>query len=399
MRVVEGLALTPADERKKRDMPATQAPAKPAAKGQGPAPIAFRTGTASHDEMSYDESRALGAGTVDLPVLSIPPAGFLRHLWMIVDVTTSGNSANTAFKEDGIFNVIDTLQLEDVQSAPIFGPFAGWEVKTINKYGGYDHSSDPTASPAYSRTTGTGATGGSGTFAVRIPVELVDRDALGALPNKSGTAMFKLRVRLAPISAVYSTAPTNAPTVRVRFVQVAWWDPDQADLRGQSIAQQPPAMGTTQFWTKTPYDVPAGAFRKQMERVGYAIRNLIFVLRDANGSRAQGEADFPDPLNIQLDANVLASKVSRLWLHEMAVDYGYYGTAEAVNGPDNGVRVLQFCRDFGLKPGAETRRGYLETTSATRLEPNGSIGGSGTHVLTVITNDVAPMGSYSQITG
>lgn len=376
-----------------------QGPAKPgASKAAAPAAIAFRTGVQSHDEINFDESRTLLTSTVDLPTLNIPPAGFLRGLYLIVQATTSGNAATTAFKEDGPFSVFDTITLEDVNSAPIVGPLNGHDLYLIDKFGGYDHSSDPKQSPSYSATTGAGATGGSFSFVLWLPVELVDRDALGPLPNKSGTSMFKLRLRLAPSSNVYSTAPTTLPSVRVRVVQVSWWDPDATDLRGRPIAQQPPAMGTTQYWSKVPYVAPAGNFRTGMERVGYAIRNMILVLRDSAGSRSQGESDFPDPLSVQVDANVLNNKVNLAWLHELARDYGYTGTAEAANGPTNGVRVLSFCKDFGLKPGAESRRGYLETSSATRLELYGSIGGSGQHTLTVLTNDVAPMGSYDQIT-
>lgn len=376
-----------------------QGPAKPGSSKQAaPAAIAFRTGVQSHDEINYDESRTLLTSTVDLPTLNIPPAGFLRGLFVVVEATTSGNSATTAFKEDGPFSVLDTITLEDVNSAPIVGPINGHDLYCIDKLGGYDHSSDPKQSPAYSATTGAGGTGGSFSFVLWLPVELVDRDALGPLPNKSGTSMFKLRIRLAPSSNVYSTAPTTLPSVRVRVVQISWWDPDATDLRGRPIAQQPPAMGTTQYWSKVPYVVASGNFRQQMERVGYAVRNLVVILRDSTGSRSQGELDFPDPLSVQVDANVLHNKVNTVWKHEIARDYGYTGTAEASNGPVNGTRVLSYCKDFGLKPGAESRRGYLETSSATRLEMYGSIGGSGQHTLTVLTNDVAPMGSYDQIT-
>jgi len=378
---------------------APQGPAKPATQKQaGPAPIAFRTGVQSHDEINFDETRTMQTSTVDLPTLNIPPAGFLRGLFLLMECTTAGNSANVAYQQDGPFSAIDTITLEDVNSAPILGPLGGWDLYVINKLGGYDHSSDPKQSPTYTAVTSTGATGGSFSFVLRVPVELVDRDALGPLPNKSGTSMFKVRIRMAPSTAVYSTAPTTLGSVRTRIVQVSWWDPDATDLRGRPIAQVPPAMGTTQYWSKVPYVVAAGAFRQPMERVGYAIRNLILVLRDSANSRSQGETDFPDPLALQVDANVLNNKVGKVWQHEIAVDYGYTGTAEAANGPVNGTRVLTFCKDFGLKPGAESRRGYLETSSATRLEFYGTIGGSGQHTLTVLTNDVAPMGSYDQIT-
>jgi hypothetical protein len=354
------------------------------------APRAFRVGVQSHDEVSYDETRTLNASTQDLPVLNVPPYGFLRHLYLIVTGTTAGNSANVTYDEDGPFNVIDSLTFEDVNSAPIVGPMTGWDLYLINKFGGYSFADDPKASPRYSAVTSTGATGGSFRFILRIPVELVNRDALGALPNKSGTAMFKVRLRLAASTTPYGTPPTAAGSVRIQIAQVGWWEPDQTDLKGRPQAPAPPAVQTTQFWSKATYEVNPGALRKPLERVGQPIRNLIFQW-DAAGSRSTGDTDAPSPTILQFEANVLFSRDKELWKHFMYQNYGLTGgSADAADALVNGVYVEPFCLDFGLKPGAETRRGYLPTASASRLEVQGTLGGSGTHTLTVLTNDVAP---------
>jgi len=373
------------------------APASAPARRQGTgnttpvAPRAFRIGTQSHEEINYDQSAATTTSTQDLPVLNIPPAGFLRGIYVIVTGTTSGNAANTTFAANGPYNVIDTIVLEDVNSAPIIGPFDGWDLHVINKYGGYSTNDDSKNSPVYTATTGTGGTGGSFRFIDRLPVEIVSRDALGALPNKSGTAMFKVRIRLAATATIYGTPPTAAPTVRIRMQQVDWWDPDPTDMRGRPLAQNPPAVQTTQFWSKTTYTLAAGSVRQQLERVGNLIRNIIFSLIDSNSSRSQGDSDFPDPFTLQFEANVLFTRYVELWRDMIAKDYGYSGsTADAANSRDNGVYPLPFCQDFGFKPGAETRRGYLPTSAASRVEVQGTIGGSGTHTLTVYTNDVAP---------
>lgn len=354
------------------------------------APRSFRVGVQNHEEINYDETRTTTTSTQDLPVLNIPPAGFLRGVYLIVTGTTSGNSAAVTFAADGPPAVIDTVTLEDVNSAPIIGPFTGWDLANVNKYGGYLFNDDWRAGQAYSATTGSGATGGSFSFVLRLPLELVDRDALGSLPNKSGTSMFKVRIRLAATATIYGTAPTAAPSVRVRQVQGDWWDPDQTDLKGRPLAQNPPAVQTTQYWSKATYTLNAGAIRPQMERVGYLIRNLVFELRDSVGSRTQGESDFPDPLTIQFEANVLFTRPKVLWQHLTGQRYGYTGSVDTAGGRDSGVYVEPFCADFSHKPGWETRRGYLPTSSASRLEIQGTVGGSGAHTLTVLTNDVAP---------
>lgn len=360
---------------------------------------AFRIGVQSHDEINYDDTRATTASTQDLPVLNVPPAGFLRHLYLDMVGTTAGNSAATTFAANGPWNAIDSVTLEDVNSAPIVGPLNGYDLYLVNKYGGYTFSDDPKSQPTYSATTGAGATGGSFGFILRIPIEIVNRDALGALPNKSGTSMFKVRIRLAATATIYGVAPTNAPSVRTRIQQVSWWDPDETDLKGRPQAQNPPGVQTTSYWTKSVLTVNAGAIRQPLERVGYLIRTLIFILQDGSLSRTVGETDFPDPLTIQFEANILITRLKRVWQHMISQNYGYTAAIDTAEGRDSGVFVEPFNLDFGLKPGADTRRGYLPTSSAARLEVQGSIGGSGAHTLTVITNDVAPgNGDDAQIT-
>lgn len=359
-------------------------------------PRAFRVGVQSHDEVNYDVTVSTTAGTQDLPVLNVPPAGFLRGVYVLVEATTAGNAATVTFAQDGPFNAVDTITLEDVNSAPIIGPFNGYDLYLVCKYGGYSFQDDTKLSPTYTALTGAGATGGSFSFCLRLPVELVNRDALGPLPNKSGTAMFKVRTRLSATATIYGTAPTAAPSVRTRMQQVDWWDPDATDLKGRQLAQNPPAVQTTQYWSKAPFTVNAGAVRQGLERVGYLIRNLIFILRDSTPSRTVGETDWPDPFILQFEANILITRLRAIWRHELIRNYDYSaatqggGTIDTGGARDSGVYVEPFCLDFGLKPGAETRRGYLPTSSASRLEVQGTIGGSGSHTLTVLTNDVAP---------
>jgi hypothetical protein len=354
----------------------------------------FRVGVQSHDENVIDTTVSTAASTTDLPVANISPAGWLRHFYLLLEATTASNAATVTFAENGPWNAIDTISLEDVNSVPVLGPLTGYELMIANKFGGYTHSGDPRQSNIFTTTAGVGGgLGGSFTWVLRIPVELVSRDALGPLPNKSGTAQFKVRIRLSATATIYGVAPTNAPSIRVRLHQVDWWDPPQTDLKGRPLAQQPPAAQTTQFWSKATFTLPSGAFRQDLERVGYGIRNLIFIYNDTgNGTRATGDTDFPDPATLQFEANVLMQgRPRRLWQHAIAEDYGYNGTtADAGGAREAGVYPLPFNKDFGLKPGEETRRGYLWTSSGSRLTFSGNNGGAAT--MTVLTNDVLPAG-------
>jgi hypothetical protein len=233
---------------------------------------------------------------------------------------------------------------------------------------------------------------------LRVPVELVQRDGLGSLPNKSGTSMFKLRLRVNTTANVYATAPGSSWVTRVRVQQQNWWDPPEVDLKGRPLAQNPPAIQTTQYWSKQSYPVAAGQTRQTLQRVGFLIRNLVFVLRDTSGTRSgSGDSAFPDPFTLQFEAIQLIVRLRALWLKMMAERYGVV-RAEALAGgtalTDNNIRdsavyVEPFTMDFGPGPGSETRMGYLPTSSASRLEVQGTLG-TGAGTLTVLTNDVAP---------
>lgn len=388
-------------------------------KQAAPKPRPFRVGVQSKDEIDYDVTVTGTTTTQDLPVLNIPPAGFLRGLFVLVE-TISGNTGSVAvaFKEDAPFNVLETITLEDVNNQPIVGPISGHDLYLINKYGGYAGFGDPKSAvgPAYYALSGAGTTaaspgtaqGGAYSFVLRVPLEIANRDGLGALPNKSGTSMFKLRMRLNTTANVYATAPGSTWVTRVRVQQMNWWDPPETDLKGRPLAQNPPAVQTTQYWSKQSYPVAAGQSRQSLQRVGFLIRNLVFILRDTSSTRSgSGDSAFPDPFTLQFEAIQLIVRLRAVWLKLMAERFGTRraevlagGTALAdIDVRDNGVYVEPFNLDFGLIPGAETRMGYLPTSSASRLEIQGTLG-TGAGTLTVLTNDVAPAnGDDLQIVG
>ena len=394
---------------------AVQAPQR---QQKAPPTRAFRIGVQSTDEIDYDETRTVTASTIDLPVLQIPPAGFLQDLYILAEYTVAGNAvATVGVTEDYPFNLYDTITFEDVNNAPIVGPFTGWDLYILNKYGGYCFVNDPRLSPVYRVDTlgSTTATASSAAFVLRVPVELVQRDSLGALPNKSGTAMFKLRLRISASGSIYSTPPTSLGSLRTRVQQASWWEPDSVDLKGRPLAQSPPAVQTTQYASKVDYTLNAGSVRQKFDRVGYLVRNFIFVLRDSSATtkRVNGETNWPDPFMLRVEGNTLVTRLRAIWRARLANDGymgaspsgsasatpvsigdNYTGTSAVIGTPskDNGVYILPFNKDFSALPGWETRRGYFATASAARIEAQGTIGGSGTnpYTFTVITNDVAP---------
>lgn len=351
----------------------------------------FRTGVQVVDELPYDVTVTPGASTQALnPVYEIPSTGFINLVNMYVVGTTAANAANVTFSANGPYNVIDTIQFVDTNNQPIIGPIDGWDLQVINKYGGYNFVDDPRQSPIFSAVTGSGGTGGSFAFCYVIPLELVPRDGLGSLPNKSASTPFKVKVTVAASATIYGTAPTSAPVVRFRMAAESYWQPQAADAQGNPLQQNPPGVDTTQFWNKTSYTVGLGQITPILTAsVGFPVRNLVFVLKDSAGSRAVGETNFPDPFKLKLEANIIVDRNKFIWQQKLARDFGYIGgTFDAAGAKDNGLYALPFNKDFGPKPGWETRRGYLPTTDAMKLQVIGNTLGAG--VLDVYTNYVAP---------
>lgn len=367
-------------------MPGQQAPGKKAPVIRRP----FVAGTRRVDKSTYDESRVLNASTQDLRTYECDPNGFLGGAYLLVTCVTAANAAAVTFAANGPFNVIDTITFNDTNNKPLLGPMSGWDLATAVKYGGYSFQDDPKLSPVYSATTGGGATGGSFTFVLLVPIEIVHRDALGSLPNKSSSATFDISIRLAASATPYGVAPTTPGTVRVRIQQYGWMDPNSTDMKGNDVAQNPPGVQTTQYWAKQTYALNSGAVNFRLLGIDSFVRNFIFIL-DAAGSRTTGDADFPDPFTFLYETSLPIQRIKDVWRHMIGTQYGYNGTTPDVGGArDYGVYPESYCAEFTGKPGFETRLGYLPVSSSTTLNISGSIGGAGAHTLTVLVNKVVP---------
>lgn len=350
----------------------------------------FVAGTRTVDKSTYDEIKTMLTSTQVFRTYEADPNGFLTGFYILIECVTAGNSATVAFNPNAPFNVLQQIVFNDTNNKPILGPMSGFDLAMCVKYGGYAHSDDPRQSPVFSVTTGAGATGGSFTCVLRLPVELVHRDALGSLPNKSASATYDVSPTLAASTDVYSTPPTALGTVRVRITQTGWMDPNPADMKGNPVNQNPPGVQTTQYWAKQTYTINNGFVSQRLGGIDSFLRNLIFGLDNA-GVRTTADADFPDPFTFQYETALPVQRLKTIWRHLIGEDYGYVNAVDTAGGRDSGIYPLPFNKDFGLKPGAETRMGYLPVSSATTLNATGTFGSSGsTKTLTVYVNKVVP---------
>jgi hypothetical protein len=367
------------------------------AKGPSGRARSFLVGTQTvYEGGDYDQTISSGVGAfaaTPLPPWQLQSTGWLARLRFLFTWTTTGGTAATA---DGPFNFIGTVQLNDVNNEAIFGPFNGYVWFVINKYGGYYFDDDPATSAAYAITSGT-----SGTFILTIPLEIVSRDPIGPVASVNNTA--SLTVLLVTNGAGTAiTGALTASSLRVRGLQEFYWEPRKQDKQGRQIAGQPPANGTTQYWTQGSIAAPAGSINSQLiTGLGYPFREYLFLLYDSGGTRATGETDWPDPLiGLKFEANFLLTQYNKAqWIQDQSQSIGFSAAAADTRGAgvspgkENGLYPVFFNKDFFLRrPGAETRRTYLVTSPGSNFIYNAVLGGAGTHTLFSIVNYVAPGG-------
>ncbi len=347
----------------------------------------FTRASVEHTEPMSDTTVGLiAAASQALAPIDVPAFGFLRGVYVLVEAT-GGTGAVAVAKEDAPWSYLNSVQLADVNGAPLVGPIDGFDLQMINLVGGYQRV-DPVTSPAFGAVAATG----NFSFLLYVPVEIGARDAIGALPNQNSAQTLKLSLTVGGLANVYSTNPTTAPSVRVRCWADCWAVPESVDLLGNPQAQMPPASGTTQFWTKTVAPIVSGANTVRLPRVGNLIRSLVFIFRTTTPARST--TNFADPLVINWDGRNLINEgrlITQCKAYQKApAALQSTGADASTTGSRTGVFVVPFNYDLDGKYGNEMRDLWLPTNQGTRLELQGNFGAAGT--LAILTNDVAPYG-------
>ncbi len=375
------------------------APAPPSGSAAAAAPPAppwpFPVGVFAEEiQNDYDQTVTVGANSVSWPDVEIEPDGWSRGWWFDFNMVAAGNSASVTLAEDFPTCAVSTVLLKGTNVPQTFGPFGGYDWGNINKYGGYQPVGDPRNDQTYvGGTSGTGFTGAHWTL--YLPVEISAHDALGDLQNQSDNSVYKVAVTCAGSATIFpTTAPTTAPTIELKVSQDSYTEPVAAlALTGRAIMDAPPVPGTRQVWQQEDDTGVPGATHttKITNGIGYAYRNVIFKLMRGGTSRANGEHDYPDPLDIWLGGTRIKRLGQNFWKNKMGRTYSLRTTtADSAGGPENGVRVLSWDRDVNMLPGNEARRGYLRTQDGNVFKVIGTYANAGT--LWMTENYVIPRG-------
>lgn len=347
---------------------AVEAPAQPA---QVPL-LPFTASAHEHTEPAFVVSGAVGAATVAFNPQDVPSYGYFRHL--LLEVSAAGGAGGTG-NADFPWNLIQSINLQDVNGANIVGPLSGYSLMIANLVGGYAFNNNPANAPFHVGSAPNPV------FYVRVPVEISSRDALGALANQNAASEYKVTLTLNTIAATTSVAFTTPPTVTVRGWLEAWTLPAATNNRSEPQSQVPPLLGTGQFWTTRTNAVSVGNNTLPVTRVGNLLRNIVLIGRNASGDRADNV--LPDPLYFNWDGNQIHNISQRV-----LQAYFMERLSGAITRPV-GVIVIPFNHFLTGRQGNDSPDGWLPTTSSARLEFNGNSAAAGT--VEMLINEVAPI--------
>ena len=386
--------------------PGAAAPAKaPAPSGGGQAqapqlaPWPFPVGVFDEEiQNSYDQTVTATTATVQFPDVQIEPDGWSRGWWFDFSYTAANSTATVVPSADFPFNGVNTVLLKGTNVPQTFGPFNGYDWQNIDKYGGYQDQGDPRADEGYSVTTGTSATAGSAHFVLYLPLEISQADALGDLQNQSDNSIYRVAVTQESTAVMYTTAPSGAVTCTLTVEQDSYSEPVAAlALSGRTIMNSPPVPGTRQCWQQEDDSgiVASSHTTKITNGIGFAYRNVILKLVNSSGSRSAGEGYYPDPYEVWLGGTRIKYHKNSIWKAKHSRFFSYISTtADAANGPENGIRVMWWDSDVNTGPGNSARRKLLRTQDGNVFKLVGSYGGTGTLYMT--SNYVIPRGGPAQ---
>lgn len=347
----------------------------------------------------YPVQMPAGSGAITLTAsqqtlgpIQVKAYDFMRSLVIDVQTTAAGAGSGATTTEDGPYNFFAGVELLQPNGQTMYKVSSGFSTAMIHAHGYYRNYSDPRQYQNFLYTTGSG-TAPQATFRLRIPFELNLADALGNLPNKDANAPFQLTLTLNTLGNVWGGTPTT-PTFSVK-VWLEASDQPPTMLDGATVETTPPGMNTLARWTEQPIAVNAGQFDARVRKLGNYVRLLVPILRRSASTRANGDTDWPDPMQIVLDEDVKDNISKNSWLEDIRERYGY-GQAGSTNdafsgglaGRWNGVFPIDY---LSGPAGYDSGDRWLPTIESEDYILRGSWGNNGT--VTMLVGEVLPQGN------
>jgi hypothetical protein len=345
----------------------------------------------------------------NVSAIELPAAGgFLRFIEMEITGTSAGNSATVVFQADAPGNALSFIEFLPPSGDPPIVPHTGYQLMLWNKYGAFSQStpfSDPRRDPGYSATAGAGATGGSFKITLRLPFEIDPTSGFCSITNSAANKSYLLNLIVNSSAAIFSTAPTVAPTVRVIGTMYYWDEPASQTRQGTSQTPGPIGLGSFSQLRLDQPPITAGDKYIKVNNAGPALRSLGLVLRASNGTRASVTAgDIPATWDFVFNTRDRWLISDTLLLSDMAEYFGYglayagtnvaptLPTADGPMGTDVSVRWFPYFMDAGgpgIYPTAP-RSQYQITADATLTQVRGISFGATVTTMEILSNLIRP---------
>lgn len=359
-------------------------PARNAQRAPGPpsamAVVPFTSAAHEHTEIAFDETVQLEANPRQINPINVPAFGYFRHALIQVETVTEGEvEAEAVTAEDYPWNIFQSIQIGDVNGAPIFGPLDGYAALWSTITGGYAGRPDPRVMPFYSGEFKKPK------FLLRVPLEISHYDGFGSLANQNAAASYRVNLTLNGTGNL-STKVKKGPKIRIRVWLEAWSLPNERDLAGRPQAEAPPMLDSAQYYSAFNKEVPSGAMNALFVRVGSLIRNVVVIARTSAGVRS--DKVFPNPAILEWDSRKIRED-SQVMMQEMLA-----ASVPELKTRDTGVFAYLLDRSTKNTVGDDSPALWYPTVQSTRLEIKGNNEEAGT--LQIITNDVAPVAVQPQ---
>src|SRR5208282_1156734 len=300
---------------------------------------------------------------------NINPGNFARGVRFIVR-STGGTGLPTA---DNPFNIIQSLDLENVDGGEILYPMPGYNYAVSQKFF-RPWQLDPFTAYDYAQSSNP-------SFSLFLSPEI--RQTACILSNTDARSQYKYNLF---VNTTTNVTNGSAPTVSFTSYLDAWGQPDPQDLQGVPNQPLPPGLAL-----QTKRRQQAGVVLQsagtdnifQLVNTGNAIRGIVAIVRDSNNVR---QDYLSDPIRWQQDnRNLGVFSPDQLFQWNNA-QYASYSTS----GRQQGIYV--FPRFFN--PGDLTGQGWLYTSNATKLTFETSTASNAVNLpgnVTFITDEIYPV--------
>jgi hypothetical protein len=350
--------------------------------------VPFRRATAERVSRLPNDIKLLTTSTQRVEH-DVEGSGFVYGILLDVQAPiASGNAAVVAYQEDGPYSALDSVVYRDVNGELV--NLGGWDLAMANvaakQYVGQWEDAATNGTALYTAVTGSGSTGGSFTFLVRVLIALNRRDLIGLVGNQDRSQKYSLRTDYAASTSIYSTAPTALQNMTVDRYYENYSVPLPTGANGQAQEVLPPSFGTLHFLTSFFSEaVPSGGNTTNhfLRRIGNTIRFIILAFR-SNGSRVTADTNAPTSIIFKVGEDTLFTESYRYRRWLMFERYGFDWA--------KGVLVYEALHDFdGQGAGGELGDDYFHTQSLVNAQflisyPAGF--GSTNNTLKFITDDL-----------